>query len=86
LVIAPCGFSIDRTAQEMPTLEARPGWADLRAVRTGRVYLADGNLYFNRSGPSVFVTPQILAEILHPDAVAPALEGQAWRRHHHSGG
>ena len=81
LVVAPCGFSLSRTAAEMPTLEALPGWADLRAVRTGRVYLADGNLYFNRSGPSVFVTPRILAEILHPTALAPTLEGQAWRQH-----
>jgi iron complex transport system substrate-binding protein len=76
LVIAPCGFSLDRTAGEMSTLEARPGWADLRA---GRVYIADGNLYFNRSGPSVFDSPQILAEILHPEAITPTMQGQAWR-------
>jgi iron complex transport system substrate-binding protein len=80
LVVAPCGFSLERTAREMPTLEAQPGWRALRAVRAGRVYLADGNLYFNRSGPSVFDSAQILAEILHPGAVEAHFEGRAWRR------
>jgi iron complex transport system substrate-binding protein len=81
LVIAPCGFPVERTAREMPTLEAQPGWSELRAVRAGRVYLADGNLYFNRSGPSVFDSVRILAEILHGGALEPTFEGSAWRRH-----
>ena len=80
LVIAPCGFAVDRTRREMATMEARPGWRELRAVRAGRVFVADGNRYFNRSGPSVFDSVQILAEILHPEAVAPTFEGRAWVR------
>src|SRR5262249_21933281 len=47
LVIAPCGFGLDRTLCEIPMLEALPGWSDLRAVRQGQVALADGNKYFN---------------------------------------
>jgi iron complex transport system substrate-binding protein len=35
LVIAPCGFAIDRTRREMPTLEALPGWGELAAVGAG---------------------------------------------------
>ena len=81
LVIAPCGFDLERTAREMPALTAQPGWSDLRAVRAGRVYLADGNLYFNRSGPSVFDSVRILAEILHDGALEPTFEGRAWRRY-----
>ena len=81
LVIAPCGFDIARTAREMATLEAQPGWRGLRAVREGRVYLADGNRYFNRSGPSVFDSVQILAELLHPGQLEARFEGRAWRRH-----
>jgi iron complex transport system substrate-binding protein len=80
IVVAPCGFGIDRTLAEMPSLAAHPDWAGLAAVRAGRVYVADGNLYFNRSGPLLFDTPEILAEILHPDAFAPAHEGTVWRR------
>jgi len=80
LVIAPCGFDIERTVREMPALTARPGWSDLRAVRAGRVFVADGNLYFNRSGPSVFDSVRILAEILHGDVVEPIFENRAWQR------
>jgi iron complex transport system substrate-binding protein len=79
LLVAPCGFGIERTLAEMPRLAARPGWRDLRAVRAGRVFVADGNLYFNRSGPSVFETVDLLAEILHPEAFPPTRRGQWWR-------
>ena len=80
LVVAPCGFGLERTASEMPVLEAQPGWEALPAVRAGRVHIADGNLYFNRSGPGVFETIDILAEILHPDVFPPQHQGTAWRR------
>src|SRR5262245_4100037 len=80
IVVAPCGFGIERTLVEMPTLAAHPDWAGLAAVRAGRVYVADGNLHFNRSGPLLFDTPGILAEILHPAAFPPAHEGPIWRR------
>jgi iron complex transport system substrate-binding protein len=80
IIVAPCGFGVERTLAEMPTLAGQPGWGDLRAVRAGRVYVADGNLYFNRSGPLLFDTPDILAEILHPAAFPPAHEGAVWRR------
>jgi iron complex transport system substrate-binding protein len=80
LVIAPCGFGIERTLGEVARLEQQPGWQELRAVRNEQVYVADGNLYFNRSGPSLFETPQILAEILHPSVLSPAHRGRAWRR------
>jgi iron complex transport system substrate-binding protein len=80
LVVAPCGFGVDRTMKEMDTFRARPGWSELKAVRKKNVYVADGNVYFNRSGPSVFETPWLLAEILHPGRFAPRYEGAAWRR------
>ena len=47
-------------------LAAQPGWSELQAVRKGRVYLADGNQYFNRPGPRIVDTVEILAEMLHP--------------------
>jgi iron complex transport system substrate-binding protein len=65
LVIAPCGFDLARTEQEMYWMTGRPGWSELRAVKTGRVYLADGNQYFNRPGPRVVETLRMLAEMLH---------------------
>ena len=80
LVVAPCGFGLERTAGEMAVLEAQPGWAELPAVRGGRVSIADGNLYFNRSGPGVFETIDLLAEMLHPGVFPARHEGTAWRR------
>ena len=65
IVISPCGFDIERTVQEMHWLTDRPAWHGLRAVRQDSVYLADGNLYFNRPGPRLVETLEILAEILH---------------------
>ncbi len=80
LVIAPCGFGLARTLSEAHLFAERAGWSELRAVRAGRVFVADGNLYFNRSGPSLFDTPEVLAEMIHPQAFSPDHEGSIWQR------
>jgi iron complex transport system substrate-binding protein len=67
IVVAPCGYGLVRCLEELPLLQAKPGWAGLAAVRSGRVYFADGNAYFNRPGPRLADTAEILAEMLHPD-------------------
>ena len=76
LIIAPCGFDLERTTREATTLEALPGWFDLCAVRQGKVALADGNKYFNRSGTTIVETVEILAEILH--GYSAGHRGKAW--------
>ena len=80
IVVAPCGFDLTRTLAELPALTDRPGWRDLAAVRAGRAFAADGNFYFNRSGPMLFDTPAVLAEMLHPDDFPPRHEGTIWCR------
>jgi iron complex transport system substrate-binding protein len=70
VIIAPCGFDMPRTEGELHWHK----WSDL----PGRVYLADGNAYFNRPGPRVVETFEIIEEILHP-AAAPRHCGRAWR-------
>jgi iron complex transport system substrate-binding protein len=80
LIVTPCGFSLARAEQEMHRLAAQPGYEQLGAVRAGRVFVADGNLYFNRSSPSLFETPEIIAEMLHPDVFEPRHEHSVWRR------
>ena len=64
----------------MPLLEAEPGWARLRAVREGRVFIADGNQYFNRPGPRLVESLEILAEALHPRLFRFGHEGRGWVR------
>jgi iron complex transport system substrate-binding protein len=67
LVVAPCGFGLERTKSELDVLRAYPGFHELRAVRGSRAFVADGNSLFNRSGPTVIDTAELLAELLHPD-------------------
>jgi iron complex transport system substrate-binding protein len=79
-VLLPCGFDIERTRRELGPLISQPGWTDLRAVRAGRVFVADGNQYFNRPGPRLVESLEILAEILHPDQFAPRHRGAGWQK------
>jgi iron complex transport system substrate-binding protein len=79
IVIAPCGFDLKRTEEELHWMTARPEWKGLRA----RAYIADGNRFFNRPGPRVVETLQMLCEMLHPESFekwhAPEMRGMAWR-------
>ena len=68
IAIMPCGFDIQRTLAELAPLTSRPEWPALRAVRTARVYATDGSQYFNRPGPRLVDSAEILAELLHPGA------------------
>ncbi|UOZ04139.1 cobalamin-binding protein [Amycolatopsis sp. WQ 127309] len=63
LLLLPCGFTPERTRAELPALAKRPGWAELPAVRNGRVHVLDGPAYFNRPGPRVVDGAGILAEV-----------------------
>lgn len=76
----PCGFDRSRTRQEMTPLTDEPGWPDLRAVRDGCVFITDGNQYFNRPGPRLVESLEILAEIIHPGNFQFGHEGTGWGR------
>ena len=79
LVLMPCGYGLARTLAEVPILEAKAEWRTLRAVRTGRVVATDGNQYFNRPGPRLVESLEILAEVLHPEVFAFGHQGTGWR-------
>ena len=80
IIVMPCGFDISRTLREMPALAGNADWDKLRAVRAGRVYVVDGNQYFNRPGPRLVESLEILAEILHPNRFKIRHEGIGWER------
>lgn len=80
LFVSPCGYGVEKTRSEMAALTSRPGWGGLRAVRKGRVVLADGNRYFHRPGPRLVESLEILAEILHPELFRFGHEGDGWVR------
>jgi iron complex transport system substrate-binding protein len=67
LVVAPCGFDLEQTRENLADVTDRPGWEDLAAVRTGRVHLVDGHHYVNRSGPRLVDTLEYLGAVTHPN-------------------
>jgi iron complex transport system substrate-binding protein len=80
ILILPCGYNITESRRNMPALIRHPEWSDLKAVTTGRVYIADGNQYFNRPGPRLAESLEILAELLHPGVIRFGHEGIGWER------
>lgn len=78
IVIMPCGFDLNRTRTEAQLLTTRPEWEKLHASQSGRVYITDGNSYFNRPGPRLVDSLEILAEILHPEIFQYGYKGKAW--------
>ena len=79
IIIMPCGFDLERTRQESQVLTRHPGWNNLEAVKQGKVFITDGNAYFNRPGPRLVDSLEILAEILHPDGFNFGYQGKAWQ-------
>jgi iron complex transport system substrate-binding protein len=78
IVVAPCGYGLARCLEERTLLEAKSGWKDIAAVRNGRVYFADGNAFFNRPGPRLADTAEMLAQMLHPEAAGSGARGTGW--------
>lgn len=78
IIVSPCGFDIERTMQEMHLISGRKEYAGLKAVKNGKVFVADGNQYFNRPGPRVLESLEMLAEMLHPEEFKFAHEGVGW--------
>jgi iron complex transport system substrate-binding protein len=81
IVVTPCGFDIDRTLEEMHLLASKPDWHRLKAAQTDRVFVADGNQFFNRPGPRVVESLEIMAEMLYPDAFQFGHCGKGWVRY-----
>ena len=77
IVVFPCGFDLPRTRTEMHWLTGRRGWSSLKAARTGRVYLCDGNQFMNRPGPRLVDSLAIFAQLLHPK-VAQGVRQPGW--------
>lgn len=67
LVIALCGFTEERTVQDLPLLQKIEGWNELNCVKSGELYYTDGNAYFSRPGPRLVDSLELLAHILHAE-------------------
>lgn len=67
IVVAPCGYDLRRAHQSLSDLAVLPNWEELTAVREKQVWLADGNALFNRSGPRLIETLELLAYVIQPE-------------------
>lgn len=70
LIVMPCGFKLGAAIAQATQLLQQPGWADLPAVRDGRVFAVDANSYFARPGPRLVDGVELLGHLLHPERVA----------------
>ncbi|HEY6049769.1 MAG TPA: cobalamin-binding protein, partial [Thermoanaerobaculia bacterium] len=80
-VLMPCGFDLERTRTDAPTVTQARWFSNLPAARTNRVWLVDGSSYFNRPGPRLVDGLEILAHIVQPALFPrpPALtDAQRW--------
>ena len=81
IFVSPCGFDIPRTLEEMHIVKNKPEWDGLKSVKAGRVFVADGNQYFNRPGPRLAESLEILAEVIHPNLFHFGHEASGWVRY-----
>ena len=80
LIVMPCGFDLARTRIESAPLLLQPEWSGLKAVKNGKVYVVDGSHYFNRPGPRLVDSVEILAEILNSQKFNFGHRGKAWEK------
>jgi iron complex transport system substrate-binding protein len=78
ILLLPCGFKIAQTIGDLNLLTENPAWVNLHAVRQRQVYVIDGHHFFNRPGPRLVESAEIVAEILHPDRFNFGHRGTGW--------
>jgi iron complex transport system substrate-binding protein len=66
VLVKPCGFTLERTLAERAALEALLEGLPWPALSAGAVFVADGDAYFNRPGPRLADSLEILAACVHP--------------------
>ncbi len=80
IVFSPCGFSLEKALEQVGYLERQAGWAELPAVKNGRVFAVDANSYFARPGPRVVDGTELLAHLIHPELFEWNGPGDAFQR------
>jgi len=78
VLVMPCSLTMARTRREFPLLTERPGWRQLSAVKTGRVFTIH-TAFFHRPGPRLVQGVQLMAALLHPELFPPPPSTRARR-------
>ncbi len=82
IIIMPCGYDIKKSIRDIKPLFKIKGWEKIRAVKEGQVYIVDGNQYFNRPGPRLTDSLEILIEIIHQNQISFGHEGRGWIKYY----
>jgi iron complex transport system substrate-binding protein len=84
IILMPCGYRIEQSTKELAEWIKQPQVNDLRAVRCGRLFVADGHHFFNRPGPRLVDSAEMVAQMLNaPDEVDRGTDGP-WLRVAHA--
>ena len=79
IVFIPCGFDLNKTFQEVKKLiNINNAWKKLKAFKNKNLYITDGNQYFNRPGPRLIDSIEILAEIFHSNKFNFGHKNKGW--------
>ena len=79
IIFMPCGYNLLQTQRDVASLfENNVNWKNLSAYKNKKLYLVDGNQYFNRPGPRIVDSLEILAEIFNPDVFNYGYKGRGW--------
>jgi iron complex transport system substrate-binding protein len=70
VVVHPCGMTLEQAIGELPALRQTLPWDYWPACTGGSVYLCDGSAYFNRPGPRIVESLEILAACIQPSEFA----------------
>ena len=79
IVFMPCGYNIDKTKIEIEILYKKREWMELKAVKSGNIYIADGSQYFNRPGPRLLDSIKIMNDIIF-DRDRYGFLGKGWEK------
>lgn len=81
LILMPCGYQIPQSLADIEAVAGEPRWTQMRAVQAGHVYIADGHHFFNRPGPRLVESAEIVAEIIASWRGKPFPERPHWMRY-----
>ena len=79
IIFIPCGFNIEKTKKELDNyIKKNNNIRSLKAYQNHKLFVADGNQFFNRPGPRLIESLEIFAEIIHPNIFDFNHKGVGW--------
>jgi iron complex transport system substrate-binding protein len=79
IIFIPCGFNIEKTKKELDNyIKKNNNMRSLKAYQNHKLFVADGNQFFNRPGPRLIESLEIFAEIIHPNIFDFEHKGIGW--------